>query len=134
MGYRQVEFSAANRSLYHHIERINPFSSATEIFNLWVKAGATVVIYSYWNIGADLYVARGSVDLETVGALTVGDSVRVTGEAALRVTGRTESELLVWELDTLQYELGPRQWAALTPLGRSDGLPATGLRSPTHDA
>lgn len=45
-----------------------------------------------------LYVARGSVDLETVGLLAEGDSVRITGDAALRATGRTEAELLVWAL------------------------------------
>ncbi len=45
-----------------------------------------------------LYVARGRVDLETVGALVEGDAVRITGDTALRVTGRTEAELLVWEL------------------------------------
>lgn len=45
-----------------------------------------------------LYVGRGAVDVETAGLLAAGDSLRVTGEAALRVTARTEAELLVWEL------------------------------------
>ena len=47
---------------------------------------------------AHLYVLRGAVDLEAVGPLGPGDSLRVTGEAALRVTARTEAELLVWTL------------------------------------
>ena len=47
---------------------------------------------------AHVYMARGRVELESVGELTAGDSVRITGEAALRVTARDESELLVWEL------------------------------------
>ncbi|MET1006529.1 MAG: pirin family protein [Propionibacteriaceae bacterium] len=46
-----------------------------------------------------LYVARGTVEVETVGPLAEGDSLRITGEAPLRVTGRVEAELLAWELD-----------------------------------
>lgn len=45
-----------------------------------------------------LYVARGSAVVETVGALTAGDSVRIRGDAALRVTGSATAELLVWQL------------------------------------
>jgi len=45
-----------------------------------------------------LYLARGTVELETVGRLAAGDSVRIVGDAALRVTGRDLAELLVWEL------------------------------------
>jgi quercetin 2,3-dioxygenase len=45
-----------------------------------------------------LYVAQGRVGVETVGELTAGDSVRVTGDAALRVTGSSTAELLVWQL------------------------------------
>jgi redox-sensitive bicupin YhaK (pirin superfamily) len=47
-----------------------------------------------------VYVARGEVNLETVGRLATGDSVRVTGAAALRVTGTEDSELLVWQLSS----------------------------------
>ena len=45
---------------------------------------------------AHLFVLRGSVDLEAVGTLDAGDSLRVTGEAALRTTAVTEAEVLVW--------------------------------------
>lgn len=47
-----------------------------------------------------VYVARGDLDLETVGPLSEGDSVRVTGDAALRVTGRQDAELLVWAMES----------------------------------
>ncbi len=47
---------------------------------------------------AHLFVLRGEVDVEAVGALGAGDSLRVTGEAGLRVTAATEAELLVWTL------------------------------------
>jgi redox-sensitive bicupin YhaK (pirin superfamily) len=46
-----------------------------------------------------LYVADGALHCESVGPLDAGDSVRITGEAALRLTaGDTASQVLVWEL------------------------------------
>jgi redox-sensitive bicupin YhaK (pirin superfamily) len=45
---------------------------------------------------ATLFVLRGSVDLEAVGLLADGDSLLVTGEAALRATAVREAEVLVW--------------------------------------
>ncbi|SDS85798.1 hypothetical protein SAMN04488543_2526 [Friedmanniella luteola] len=45
---------------------------------------------------AHLFVLRGSLDLEVVGALEAGDALRVSGEAALRATAVTEAEVLVW--------------------------------------
>ena len=45
---------------------------------------------------AHLFVAVGEVDLEEVGVLSEGDALRVTDRAALRITGRRPSELLVW--------------------------------------
>ncbi|CAA9323116.1 MAG: hypothetical protein AVDCRST_MAG48-2753 [uncultured Friedmanniella sp.] len=45
---------------------------------------------------AHLFVLRGSLDLEAVGPLAAGDSLRLTGEAALRALAVTEAELLVW--------------------------------------
>lgn len=45
-----------------------------------------------------LFVARGAVGVEGAGRLDSGDSLRVEGPAALRLTGRRDSELLVWEL------------------------------------
>ena len=47
---------------------------------------------------AHLYLARGELQLETVGLLAAGDSVRLTGEAALSATASSEAELLVWQL------------------------------------
>ncbi|WP_375432312.1 pirin family protein [uncultured Friedmanniella sp.] len=49
---------------------------------------------------AHLQVARGEVDLETVGRLQAGDSVAVTGEAPLGLTGGVEAEVLLWTLAT----------------------------------
>jgi quercetin 2,3-dioxygenase len=43
-----------------------------------------------------LLVATGAVTVEGVGALTEGDALRVTGRAALRVTGSVPAELLAW--------------------------------------
>lgn len=47
---------------------------------------------------AHLYLARGAAELEGVGALEAGDSVRITGEAALAVTGRADAEVLLWTM------------------------------------
>lgn len=43
-----------------------------------------------------VYLARGAVSLEGVGALASGDSLRLTGQSGLLVTATAESELLVW--------------------------------------
>lgn len=45
---------------------------------------------------AHVFVLRGTVDLEAVGVLAAGDSLRLTGEAALRASAVAEAELLVW--------------------------------------
>lgn len=45
-----------------------------------------------------VFVARGEVAVESAGRLGVGDALRVTGPAPLRVTGLVDAELLVWEL------------------------------------
>jgi redox-sensitive bicupin YhaK (pirin superfamily) len=46
-----------------------------------------------------VFVARGVVEVESVGALGPGDALRLTGSAPLRLTGTAdEAELLVWEL------------------------------------
>jgi redox-sensitive bicupin YhaK (pirin superfamily) len=45
---------------------------------------------------AHLFVAVGEVEVEGVGVLAEGDALRVTGPAALRITGRRPSEMLVW--------------------------------------
>ena len=42
-----------------------------------------------------LFVARGAVDVETVGELITGDALRLTGGSAPTVQARTASELLV---------------------------------------
>jgi redox-sensitive bicupin YhaK (pirin superfamily) len=47
---------------------------------------------------AHLYLARGELELETVGTLRAGDSVRLTGEADLSATTSSDAELLVWQL------------------------------------
>lgn len=49
---------------------------------------------------AHLYVARGAVELAGAGRLGAGDSVRITGEAPLALTGRVEAEVLLWTLSS----------------------------------
>jgi redox-sensitive bicupin YhaK (pirin superfamily) len=49
---------------------------------------------------AHLYVARGAVDVESVGPMAAGDTLELTGEAALGVTGHVEAELLLWTMAT----------------------------------
>ena len=45
-----------------------------------------------------LFVTRGLVDVETIGELASGDALRITDGQPLRLTGRTEAELLVWSM------------------------------------
>jgi redox-sensitive bicupin YhaK (pirin superfamily) len=46
-----------------------------------------------------VYLARGVVDVETIGGLEAGDSFRLSESAQLRVSARAEAELLVWQMD-----------------------------------
>ena len=46
-----------------------------------------------------LFVADGSVDLESAGALQTGDAARITASDGRRVTATTgPAEILVWEM------------------------------------
>ncbi|HZL74227.1 MAG TPA: pirin family protein [Propionibacteriaceae bacterium] len=45
-----------------------------------------------------VYVARGVVDVETIGRLEHGDSLRLSGSAQLSLTAREETEVLAWEM------------------------------------
>ena len=45
-----------------------------------------------------LHVTRGALELEGAGVVTVGDSVRVSGQDGLRVTGTADAQLLVWAM------------------------------------
>jgi hypothetical protein len=45
-----------------------------------------------------VYLARGVVDMERVGRLEAGDSVRLSGSAQLRLSALAEAEVLVWEM------------------------------------
>lgn len=47
---------------------------------------------------AHVFVARGQVDVEVVGALAAGDGLRLAGPAAVAVTATQNAELLVWTL------------------------------------
>jgi quercetin 2,3-dioxygenase len=73
---------------------------------LWVSvlpAGVTRVLPT-----GDLlhvYLARGVVDVETIGRLEVGDSLRLSGSAELRLTAHAEAELLVWQMDREEGDL-----------------------------
>ena len=44
------------------------------------------------------YLATGEIEAESVGRMVGGDSLRITGDAALRLTGRSTAELLVWTM------------------------------------
>ena len=44
------------------------------------------------------YLATGEIEVESVGRMVGGDSLRITGDAALRLTGRSTAELLVWTM------------------------------------
>jgi quercetin 2,3-dioxygenase len=45
-----------------------------------------------------VYLARGVVDVERIGRLEPGDSLRLSGSAQLRLSARAEAEVLVWEM------------------------------------
>ena len=45
-----------------------------------------------------VYLARGAVEVESVGVLEAGDALRLVGEAQLSITGIADAELLAWEL------------------------------------
>jgi hypothetical protein len=45
-----------------------------------------------------VYVARGVSDVETIGRLEHGDSLRLSGSAQLSLTAREETEVLAWEM------------------------------------
>ena len=45
-----------------------------------------------------VYLAAGEIEVESVGPLTIGDALRLTGRAELRLTGRSPAELLVWTM------------------------------------
>ncbi|MEX0761979.1 MAG: pirin family protein [Dehalococcoidia bacterium] len=46
-----------------------------------------------------LFVPVGSVDVEGVGELHEGDAMRFTAAESHRITGLTNSEVLIWEMD-----------------------------------
>jgi quercetin 2,3-dioxygenase len=45
-----------------------------------------------------VYLSRGIVEVETIGRLEPGDSLRLSGSAQLRLSAITEAEVLVWEM------------------------------------
>ena len=45
------------------------------------------------------------MDIETIGRLEEGDSLRVSGSSQLRLAARTEAEVLVWQMDRQQGDL-----------------------------
>ncbi len=46
-----------------------------------------------------VYLTRGVVDVETIGLLEAGDSLRLSGSTQLKMTARAEAEVLVWQMD-----------------------------------
>lgn len=51
-----------------------------------------------------VYLARGVVDVETIGLLEAGDSLRLSDRAQLRLSALAEAEVLVWQMDREQGE------------------------------
>jgi quercetin 2,3-dioxygenase len=49
-----------------------------------------------------LYLARGAVEVEMIGRLEQGDSLRVSGLAQLKLSAYAEAEVLVWQMDSEQ--------------------------------
>jgi quercetin 2,3-dioxygenase len=49
---------------------------------------------------AYVQVVRGTVEAETMGQLTAGDSLRITGRAPLALTGAEPAEVLVWTMSS----------------------------------
>ncbi len=45
-----------------------------------------------------VYLARGTVLVESVGRLEVGDALRLVGDTELMITAIRDAELLAWEL------------------------------------
>jgi redox-sensitive bicupin YhaK (pirin superfamily) len=52
-----------------------------------------------------VYLARGAVEVETIGRLEPGDSLRLSGSAQLRLSAASEAEVLVWQMDREQGDL-----------------------------
>jgi quercetin 2,3-dioxygenase len=52
-----------------------------------------------------VYLARGAVEVESIGRLEQGDSFRLSGSAQLRLSARAEAELLVWQMAREQGDL-----------------------------
>jgi len=46
-----------------------------------------------------VYLTRGVVDVETIGLLESGDSLRLSGSPQLKMRARAEAEVLVWQMD-----------------------------------
>jgi quercetin 2,3-dioxygenase len=46
-----------------------------------------------------VYLARGVLDIEAIGQLKAGDSLRVSGSSQLKLAARAEAEVLVWQMD-----------------------------------
>jgi hypothetical protein len=47
---------------------------------------------------ADVYLARGRVDLEAAGALAAGDAARLREAGARRLTAAEPTDVLIWEM------------------------------------
>ena len=52
-----------------------------------------------------VYLAGGIVDVDVIGRLEAGDSLRLSSSAQLEVSARAEAELLVWQMDRERGEL-----------------------------
>jgi redox-sensitive bicupin YhaK (pirin superfamily) len=68
--------------------------------SLWVSVLPTGISRTFPD--GDLlhvYLAGGTVDVEAIGRLEAGDSLRLSGSGQLEVSARAEAELLAWQMD-----------------------------------
>lgn len=74
----------ANRSAALHVARLSAGQSITLPDLPW----------------GHVFVASGSVDLESTGQAHAGDAVRITDGGGERLTAHTDAEVLIWEMHT----------------------------------
>ncbi len=108
-GYEELDVSeelargglvtvASGRPRHADTRAISIHQRGAALYVARLQAGQTVAVPD-----ADfvhLFVARGEVDLEGSGALTVGDAARLRAAQGQRVTAGSDAEILVWEMDS----------------------------------
>jgi redox-sensitive bicupin YhaK (pirin superfamily) len=104
-GYQQLDIAeqlrpgslvtvASGMPRYDSAIRIANRSAALHVAQL--SAGQSVTLPDLpWG---HVFVATGSVDLESIGEAHAGDAVRITGGGGEKLTATTDTEVLIWEM------------------------------------